>query len=335
MTIVADSAPALPRKPRVVVTRRLLPETEARMTELFDVRLNQEDRPMTRGELAAAMAECDVLVPTVTDILDAELIAAAGPQLGLIASFGAGTDHVDVAAAQARNIMVTNTPSVFTDDTADLTLALIIFVSRRFWSSGQLLRAGGWDGWRPSGLLGNNLHGKRLGIVGMGRIGQAVAQRARAFGLEIIYNNRNRLPEAIERPLAARYEPELDRLVAQADILTLHCPAADDTRHLMDARRLGLMKRGSFLINTGRGGLVDEEALIIALSDGHLGGAGLDVFANEPHVNPRLLELPNLVALPHLGSATHEGREAAGLRVVANICTWAEGHRPPDQVLPT
>ncbi len=304
------------------------------MTELFDVSLNTQDKPLTRDQLAAAMRDCDVLVPTVTDSIDAELIAQAGERLGLIASFGAGTDHVDVAAARARKIIVTNTPGVFTDDTADLTLALIILVSRKFSDGARILREGRWEGWAPSTLLGHSLGGKRLGIVGMGRIGQAVAHRARAFGLETYYHNRHRLPSSLENMFSARYEADLDTLVAQSDILTLHCPAAPDTVSLIDKRRLSLMKPSASLVNTSRGRIVDEEALSDALTEGGIAGAALDVFADEPNVSPRLLAAPNLIAMPHLGSATVEGRSAAGERIIANIRFWVDGHRPPDQVLP-
>lgn len=304
------------------------------MAELFDVSLNADDRPMTRDELAAAMRDCDVLVPTVTDSIDAALIAQAGERLGLIANFGAGTEHIDIAAARSRKIMVTNTPGVFTDDTADLALALIILVSRKFSDGVKALREGRWEGWAPSTLLGHSLGGKRLGIVGMGRIGQAVAHRARAFGMEIHYHNRHRLPPSLENMCSARYEPDLDTLVAQSDILTLHCPATPETTGMMDRRRFSLMKPGACLVNTSRGQLVDEDALVDALTAGRIGGAGLDVFAHEPDLNPRLLEAPNLIAMPHLGSATVEGRGAAGERIIANIRFWVDGHRPPDQVLP-
>jgi len=336
MTVVTDNTTSrrIAGKPRVILTRRLLAETEARMRELFDVTLNVHDVPMSREQLAAAMRDCDVFVPAVTDRIDADLIAQSGARLGLIASFGAGTEHVDLHAARARKILVTNTPGVFTDDTADLTMALIILVSRRFSAAVRTMREGHWSGWSPSGMLGHSLGGKRLGILGMGRIGQAVAYRARAFGMEIVYHNRHRLPGALENMLSARYEADIDALVASADILTLHCPAGPATVHVMDARRIALMKPGACIVNTGRGQLIDEEALIDALSSERLGGAGLDVFAREPDLDPRLLELPNLVAMPHLGSATVEGRGAAGDRLIANIRFWADGHRPPDQVLP-
>ena len=320
-------------KPSVIVTRRLLPETEQRMRELFDVTLNADDRAMTRDELVAAMRACDVLVPTVTDAIDAGMIAEAGKRLGLIANFGAGIEHIDLAATRARRIIVTNTPGVFTDDTADMTLALIISVARRLNHGGRILRAGKWEGWAPSTLLGHRLSGKTLGIVGMGRIGQAVAYRARAFGLSVTYHNRHRLPEALETMLGARYAADLDTLVAEADILSLHCPGSPETRHLLDARRIALMKPEAYLINTARGQIVDEQALTAALMDGRIGGAGLDVFEHEPQVDPRLLAHHNVAILPHMGSATFEGRIASGDKVIANIRFWADGHRPPDQVL--
>ncbi|CCA93522.1 D-glycerate dehydrogenase [Novosphingobium sp. PP1Y] len=336
MTFVTDSASArvFDGPPRVIVTRRLLPAVEERMAQLFDVSLNREDRPMSRNELAAALQDCDVLVPTVTDTIDVDLIKQAGERLGLIANFGAGTEHIDLAAARARKIMVTNTPGVFTDDTADLTLALIILVSRKFSEGARVLREGRWQGWGPSAMLGHSLGGKRLGIVGMGRIGQAVAHRARAFGMQIHYHNRHRLPSSLENMVSARYEADLDKLVAEADILTFHCPAAPDTAALLDRRRLSLMKPGACVVNTARGQIIDEQALIEALTEQRIGGAGLDVFANEPNVNPQLLAAPGVVALPHLGSATEEGRGAAGERIIANIQFWVDGHRPPDQVLP-
>ncbi len=334
----AQSSPKQPRrtlpgKPRVIVTRHLMPAVEERMSELFDTVLNPADQPMDEAALVAAMADCDVLVPTVTDRITADMIERAGPRLGLIANFGAGTEHIDLAAAAHRRIIVTNTPGVFTDDTADIAMAMILGVPRRIREGTQLVRRGEWTGWAPSGLLGRKIGGKVLGIVGMGRIGQAVAHRARAFGLEVIYHNRKRLPEALEGMLGARFEGELDALIARADILTLHCPLTKDTRALIDARRIALMKPGSSIINTARGELIDMEALLAALDAGHLVGAGLDVYPEEPHVDKRLIDQPNVMTLPHIGSATREGREASGEKVIANIRFWADGHRPPDQVL--
>ncbi|MEQ1497203.1 MAG: D-glycerate dehydrogenase [Novosphingobium sp.] len=335
MTVVSDT-PARRRvsgKLRVHVTRRLLPSVEARMDELFDVSLNAEDRPLTRDELIAAMHASDVIVPTVTDRIDADMLEAAGERLGLIANFGAGIEHIDLAAARARKVIVTNTPGVFTDDTADLAMMLILSVPRRLGEGSRLVRDGNWTGWTPTAMLGRCIGGKRLGIIGMGRIGQAVAHRARAFGMEVGYHNRHPLPPSVESMFGARYEPDLEQLIATSDIITLHCPAGADTHHLINARRLAAMKPGAFLVNTARGDLVDEDALIAALTQGTLAGAGLDVFAREPQVDPRLIALPNVITLPHLGSATVEGREHAGEKVIANIRFWIDGHRPPDQVL--
>ena len=320
-------------KPKVVVTRHLMPSVETRMSELFEAVLNPDDTPMSRDQLVAAMQDCDVLVPTVTDRIDAEMIAGAGERLRLIASFGAGTEHIDLRAAAARKIMVTNTPGVFTDDTADIAMAGIIGVPRRIREGTALVRRGEWTGWAPSGLLGRKLGGKVLGIIGMGRIGQAVAHRARAFGLEVAYYNRKRLPESLERMLGVRFVDNVDALVAEADIVTLHCPLTAETHGLMDQRRFALMKDGASIINTARGELIDQEALIAALYSGKLAGAGLDVYPDEPNVDERLLKHPNVMTLPHIGSATAEGREASGEKVIANIRFWADGHRPPDQVL--
>lgn len=323
----------LDRTPRVVVTRHLTPQVEHRLSELFDTRLNANNSPMDRDALIAAMQQCDVLVPTVTDRIDEAMLDAAGPDLRLIANFGAGTEHIDLAAAAQRKIMVTNTPGVFTDDTADIAMSGIIGVPRRIREGVRLIRSGEWTGWAPTAMLGSKLGGKILGIVGMGRIGQAVAHRARAFGLEIAYHNRKPLPEAVERMFGARYIDTLDGLIAEADILTLHCPASAESHNMIDARRIALMKPGSALINTARGDLVDQEALIAALESGHLAGAGLDVYPDEPEVDERLIRHPNVITLPHIGSATREGREESGHKVIANIRMWVDGHRPPDQVL--
>ncbi|WP_052322493.1 2-hydroxyacid dehydrogenase [Novosphingobium sp. MBES04] len=326
--------PPLPARPSVVVTRRLAPAVEERMRELFDAELNTPDAPLSREELRAAMAHCHVLVPTVTDTIDRDLIESAGPNLGMIANFGAGTEHIDLAAARARGILVTNTPGVFTDDTADLTFALLILTMRRFKAGAQTLQNGAWEGWGPTSMLGHSLSRKTLGIVGMGRIGQAVAHRARAFGMNIVYHNRHRLPEALENMLSASFEPDVERLFATSDAVSLHCPLTAATHHLVDAEQIARMKSTACIINTGRGGLIDEDALVEALEQERIAGAGLDVFAHEPEVSPRLLAAPNLVALPHLGSATFEGRETAGHKIIANIRFWVDGHRPPDQVLP-
>lgn len=320
-------------KPRVTVTRRLLPETEQRMNELFNLVPSTDDTPMDRAAIVAAMRASDVLVPTVTDRIDAAMLAEAGDRLKLIANFGAGTNHLDLHAARERKVMVTNTPTVFTEDTADMAMAMIISVPRRLPQGGRLLMQGQWKGWGPAGLLGHSIRGKRLAIIGLGRIGQAVAFRARAFGLEVVYHNRHRLPPALENMLGARYEPDLDRLVAEADILTLHCPVSPESHHILNAQRIASMKPDAYVVNTARGELIDEEALITALEQGRIAGAGLDVYINEPAVDPRLLALPNVMLMPHLGSATVEGRSAAGERLIANIRFWADGHRPPDLVL--
>ena len=320
-------------RPRLVVTRKLLPAIEARMGELFDCRFNDDDHAMTRDELVAAMQDCDILVPTVTDNIDADVIAAAPTSLKMIANFGAGVNHIDLAAAKAKGILVTNTPGVFTDDTADLTMALILNVPRRLGEGHRLMRSGEWKGWAPAGMLGHRVGGKTLGIVGFGRIGEAVAKRARAFGMNILYNKRHRLPASLEEELGIVFEPDLDRLIAKSDIVTLHCPLTAETDRLMNRARIGMMKTDAYLINSSRGELVDEDALIEALTRGKIGGAGLDVYTHEPAVDSRFLSIPNVVLLPHLGSATFEGREASGEKVIANIRIFADGHRPPDQVL--
>ncbi|MCB2013526.1 MAG: D-glycerate dehydrogenase [Sphingobium sp.] len=322
-----------PARPRVIVTRRLPASVEERMTQLFDTVLNPNDEPMSRAELAAAMADCDVLVPTVTDHLDAELIEAAPERLQMIASFGSGVDHIDLAAARKKGVIVTNTPGVLTDDTADMVMALIIAVPRRLAEGEKLLRSGQWKGWSPSGMLGHRIGGKTLGIIGMGRIGQAVALRAAPFGLSIQYHNRQRLPESVERATRATWVESLDDLISTSDFVSINCPLNDDSRSMIDARRIGLLKPDAYLINASRAEVYDEEALIEALQAGRIGGAGLDVFAHEPAVDERLLSLSNVVIKPHMGSATFEGREATGDKVIANIRTWVDGHRPRDQVL--
>ena len=319
--------------PRVIVTRELPDAVMDRMEQLFDTTCTRGDVAMTREQLVAAMADCDVLVPTVTDQIDAELIAGAGERLKLIANFGAGVNHIDLKAARARGIIVTNTPGVLTEDTADMTMALIVSVPRRLAEGEKLVRSGQWKGWSPGGMLGHRIGGKALGIIGMGRIGQAVALRARAFGLSIHYHNRHRLPAVLEAQLAATWHEKLDDMLAAIDILTIHTPRSADSENLIDARRIGLLRPHVYLINASRGGIVDEEALVVALENGRLAGAGLDVWQHEPEIDPRLLALPNVVMTPHMGSATYEGRMATGDKVIANIRMWADGHRPPDQVL--
>lgn len=319
--------------PRVIITRELADSNQDRMCELFDAVPNHSDKPFSRDDLISAMADCDVLVPTVTDHIDAEMIANAPDRLRLIASFGAGVDHIDLAAARAKKILVTNTPGVFTEDTADMTMALILSAPRRLSDGEKLMRSGQWEGWKPSGMLGHCIGGKKLGIIGMGRIGQAVARRASGFGLSIVYHNRRQLPPAVEESLRASFVSDLDELVRECDIISLHCPHTAETHEMINAERIGMMKPSTYLINTARGDLVNEDALIDALQNERIGGAGLDVYQNEPAIDPRFLTLKNTVLLPHMGSATFEGREASGERVITNIRVWADGHRPPDQVL--
>lgn len=325
--------PDRPHNPKVVVTRRLPASVETRMTELFDTALNVDDEPLGRDGLARAMAGCDVLVSTLTDHIDAALIEGAGPQLKLIANFGNGVDHIDLKAARAQGIIVTNTPGVLTNDAADMAMALLLSVPRRLAEGERLARSGEWRGWRPTAMLGHRISGKTLGIIGMGRIGQAIAMRARGFGLAIRYHNRHRLPDIVERAVDATFCPDLDAMLAEVDFVSINCPHNTETHNLIDAHRIAMMRRDAYLINIARGEIVDEAALIGALERGEIAGAGLDVFAHEPALDPRLLALRNVVLLPHMASATIEAREATGEKVIANIRMWADGHRPPDQVL--
>ena len=322
------------QKLTVVVTRRLPDVVETRMKELFNVDLRDPDTAMSRDELAAAMRRADVLVPTITDKIDSALLAQAGDKLKLIANYGAGVDHIDVASARSRGVLVSNTPGVVTDDTADMVLALILAVTRRIPEGLAMMQDGQWAGWSPMALLGGRLSGRRLGILGMGRIGQAVARRARAFGMQIHYHNRRRLRPEVEGELEATWWESLDQMVARMDILSVNCPHTPSTFHLMNARRLKLMKPSAVIVNTSRGEVIDENALTRMLRAGEIAGAGLDVFERGPEVNPRLRELPNVALLPHMGSATLEGRVEMGEKVIINIKTFADGHRPPDQVLP-
>jgi glyoxylate reductase len=318
----------------VVVTRRLPAPVEARLAELFDVTLNPGDAPLTREGLAAAMATADVLVPTVTDTIDAKLLAQAGERLKLIANYGAGVDHVDVATARSRGILVSNTPGVMTDDTADMTMALILAVTRRIPEGLALMQSGHWQGWAPTAMLGGRIAGRQLGILGMGRIGQAVARRARAFGMSVQYHNRRRLRPEVEAVTGATFWESLDQMVARVDILSVNCPHTPSTFHLMNARRLKLMRPSAVLVNTSRGEVVDENALTRMLRAGEIAGAGLDVYERGAEINPRLRELTNVVLLPHMGSATVEGRIEMGEKVIINIRTFEDGHRPPDLVVP-
>jgi len=318
----------------VVVTRRLPEAVETRLSELFDVRLREDDTPMTRTELVEAVKTADVLVPTLTDNIDAGLIAQASEKLKLIANYGAGVDHIDVATARQRGVLVSNTPGVVTDDTADMTIALILAVTRRIPEGLALMQRGDWGGWAPTAMLGGRIGGRRLGILGMGRIGQAVARRAAAFGMQVHYHNRRRLRPEIEEAHEATYWDSLDQMVARMDVISINCPSTPSTFHLMNARRLKLMKPSAVIVNTSRGEVIDENALTRMIRAGEIAGAGLDVYEQGAKANPRLRELPNVVLLPHMGSATVEGRMEMGEKVIINIKTFEDGHRPPDQVVP-
>ena len=322
------------QKPKVVVTRRLPATVENRMKELFDVELNENDIPMSAKELAVAMGKADILVPTISDTIDSKLLARAGENLRLIASYGAGFDHIDVQTARQRGILVSNTPGVLTDDTADMTLALMLGVMRRFQEGASLIQKKSWDGWSPSAMLGTRLAGKRLGILGMGRIGSAVASRAKAFGMEINYHNRKKLHPALEAPSEAIFWENFESMLAEIDVLSINCPHTPSTFHMINGGRLSLMKDSAFIVNTSRGEVIDENALARALKNKKLAGAALDVFEARKEVNPQLRNLPNVMLLPHMGSATDEARIEMGEKVIINIKTFIDGHRPPDQVVP-
>jgi glyoxylate reductase len=323
------------RKPLVVVTRKLPEVIETRMMELFDTRLNESDAPWTKAEMIEAVQAAEILVPTVTDRITSSVLAHANPNLRLIANYGTGVDHIDVEAAYARGITITNTPGVLTEDTADMTMALILAVARRLVEGERLARSGDWSGWSPTSMLGHRITGKRLGILGMGRIGTAVARRARGFGLAIHYHNRRRVPAELESELEATHWDSLDQMVARMDIVSVNCPHTPASFHLLSARRLKLMRPDAIIVNTSRGEVIDEAALTRMLRNREIAGAGLDVFEHEPAINPKLRELDNVVLLPHMGSATIEGRIDMGEKVVINIKTFIDGHRPPDRVLPS
>ncbi|TNE36464.1 MAG: D-glycerate dehydrogenase [Alphaproteobacteria bacterium] len=322
-------------KPLVVVTRKLPDVIETRMAELFEVELNTDDHAMTPEELCDAVSRADILVPTVTDRIDKRILSNAGENFRCIANFGAGVDHIDVETAWQRGITVTNTPGVLTEDTADLTMALILAVPRRIAEGVDVMRAGEFHGWSPTWMMGHRVGGKRLGIIGMGRIGQAVARRAKAFNLQIHYHNRKRLPRVVEEELGATYWESLDQMLARMDIISVNCPHTPATFHLLSARRLKLLQPHAIVVNTARGEVIDENSLARLLEEGAIGGAGLDVFEHEPAVNPKLLTMKNVVLLPHMGSGTIEGRVDMGEKVIINIKTFVDGHKPPDRVIPS
>lgn len=321
-------------KPKVIVTRRLPDAVETRMKELFDTELSKDDVPMSYEELVDAASRCDVLVSTVTDRIDSKVLSRASDRLKLIAQFGAGVDNIDVETAVRRGICVTNTPGVLTEDTADVTMALILAVPRRLIDGARKIEDDEFKGWSPTWMLGHSVGNKRLGIVGMGRIGQAVAKRAKAFGMQIHYHNRKKVHPSIEQELEATYWESLDQMLSRMDFVSVNCPHTPATYHLLSARRLALLKPSAYLINTARGEVLDEAALARMLEKGQLAGAGLDVFEHEPEINPKLKKLSNVVLLPHMGSATLEGRTAMGEKVIINIKTFADGHKPPDRVIP-
>lgn len=322
-------------KLRVSVTRRLPEPVETRMKELFDVSLREDDRKLSRDEMVSLMQNSDVLVPTVTDQIDANMLAQAGERLKLIANYGAGVDNIDVLSARQRGVLVSNTPGVTTEDTADMAMALILAVTRRIPEGLAEMQAGRWGGWAPTSHLGGRVGGRRLGILGMGRIGQAVARRANVFGMQVHYHNRKRLRAEIEDELQATYWESLDQMLARMDIISVNAPHTPSTFHLLNARRLKLLKPTAVVVNTSRGEVIDENALTRMLRSGEIAGAGLDVFEHGHEINPRLRELPNVVLLPHMGSATVEGRNEMGEKVIINIKTFADGHRPPDLVVPS
>ncbi len=321
------------KRPVVIVTRRLPDNVETRMAELFNVTLNLTDKPYTKKQLIEAVKVADVLVPTVTDQIDADVIAQAGDQLKLIANFGAGVDHIDLKALSEKKIILTNTPGVLTEDTASLAMALLLSVPRRMFEGEKILRSGEWTGWTPTFLMGHRIQGKRLGIIGMGRIGQAIARRARAFDISVHYHNRTPVPHHIEEDLEATYWKNLDEMMGRMDFVSVNCPLTKETQHLLDRKRLKRMQPHAVLINTARGEIIDENALAELLEMNHIAGAGLDVFEEEPSINPKLLELNNVVLLPHMGSATIEARVEMGEKVLINIRTFMDNHRPPDRVL--
>ena len=320
---------------KVIVTRRLPEIVEARMMELFDAKLNADDHPFSSEELVAAVDDADILVPTVTDKIDKKVLDSTKRRIKMIANFGAGVDHIDLEYAEKNGLIVTNTPGVLTEDTADMVMALLLSVPRKLINGERLIRSGDWQGWSPTHMMGSRIWGKRLGIIGMGRIGQAVARRANGFGLNIHYHNRNRLPEVIEKSLKATFWEDIDQMLPKMDIISINCPSTPETYHLLSLKRLLSLQSHAYIVNTSRGKVIDEDALAKLLKEGKIAGAGLDVFEREPAVSDSLLDAPNTVLLPHMGSSTVEARNAMGEKVIINIQTFIDGHKPPDRVLST
>ena len=320
-------------KPLVIVTRRLPELVETRLMELFNTKLSIDDKPFSKKQLIDAVKEADVLIPTVTDKIDMNILENASSKLKLIANFGNGTDHIDIETAQKKKIIVTNTPGVLTEDTADMVMGLLLAVPRKVIAGEHLIRSGKWEGWSPTHMMGRRIWGKRLGIIGMGSIGQAVARRAIGFGLNIHYHNRNRLPDIIEESHQATFWDDLDQMLPKMDIISINCPSTPETYHLLSRERLSSLQPHAYIINTSRGKIINEEALAELLSEGKIAGAGLDVFEREPSVSKVLLGAPNTVLLPHMGSATVEARIEMGEKVIVNIQTLLNGHRPPDRII--
>ena len=323
------------QKPKVIVTRKLQDQVEKRMMELFNVDLSNAEYPVSRKELLSAVKEAHVLVPTIGDKIDASLLSAASSNLKLIANYGAGYDHIDIKTALQRGIIVTNTPSVLTTDTADMTMALILAIPRKLREGHEEMQSGTWKGWSPSAMIGMRITGKKLGILGMGRIGQAIAKRAKAFDLGINYHNRRRLHENIEKSLSATYWEDLEEMLATVDILVVSASLNQSSLYLLNSKYLGKMKPTAYLVNISRGEIIDQRALVRQLKDGRLGGAGLDVYDSEEVIGSDFKSLKNVFLLPHMGSSTLEGRIEMGEKVIINIKTYLDGHRPPDQIVPS
>ena len=321
-------------KPKVIVTRRWPEEVEQRLIGLFDVALNQDDRPLSVEQLQNALRTADAVLPTVSDRITADVLSAEPLRTRILGSFGVGFNHIDIKAAKARGIAVTNTPDVLTDCTADTAMTLLLMVARRAGEGERHVRTKAWTGWRPTHMMGTKVTGKTLGLIGMGRIGRAVAKRAHfGFGMQVLFHDPQPLPAEEAKSLGVRACPSIEDVLRQADFVSLHCPALPETRHLMNAERLALMKPTAFLINTARGDVVDEQALVDALRQRRIAGAGLDVFEREPNVTDDLLTMENVVLLPHLGSATRETRVAMGMRVVDNLIQFFVDKNPPDGVV--